>query len=139
MKTARTEEKDTLFFEALGNGSTPPKAAEIAGYSRSTVYYLKKNYKDFKRRWKLAVSLYENKLLDEVDRRGRRGITKPVYYKGKIVGNVREYSDQLLMFRLKTLKPEKYNTSLLANKKDDKDDDSDKTSINLNFYPSEDN
>ena len=34
------------------------------------------------------------------------GIEKPIYYKGERVDTVREYSDNLLMFRTKKLRPE---------------------------------
>lgn len=37
----------------------------------------------------------------EIQRRGRDGTLKPVYYKGKVVGHVREFSDQLLIFHAK--------------------------------------
>lgn len=134
MSKKRTEEKDTMFFEALANGLTAPAAAAAAGYARSTVYYFRKNHKDFRRRWKLSVSLFENKLLKEVDRRAVTGIQKPVYYKGKIVGSITEYSDQLLMFRLRTLK-DKYNPSSNKKEKENKIDNekSQSSDIVVNF------
>lgn len=134
MSKKRTEEKDTMFFEALANGLTAPAAASAAGYARSTVYYFRKNHKDFSRRWKLSVSLFENKLLKEVDRRAVTGIQKPVYYKGKVVGSITEYSDQLLMFRLRTLK-DKYNPSSNKKEKENKIDNekSQSSDIVVNF------
>ncbi len=48
-------------------------------------------------------------LEEEAYRRAVVGVEKPVgWYKGKPGGTVREYSDTLLMFLLKGLKPEKY-------------------------------
>ncbi len=47
-------------------------------------------------------------LEDEAVRRAREGITRPVRYKGKIVGYETEYSDQLLIALLKAWLPEKY-------------------------------
>lgn len=104
----RTEEQDNIFFSSLVEGLGPTLAAEKAKYNKSSVYYFRKKFNDFKRRWKDASSHYEEALLQEVDRRGRRGVEKPVFYRGEVVGNVTEYSDTLLMFRLKCIRPGKY-------------------------------
>ena len=44
----------------------------------------------------------------EVIRRGAHGIDEPVFYQGKVVGQIRKYSDNLLMFMLKGLRPAKF-------------------------------
>ena len=44
----------------------------------------------------------------ECDRRAVEGNLRPIYYKGQRVGAVREYSDNLLMFRMKALASNKY-------------------------------
>jgi hypothetical protein len=44
----------------------------------------------------------------EADRRAAEGTLRPVFYKGEQCGEIREYSDTLLIFRLKALRPEKY-------------------------------
>lgn len=49
---------------------------------------------------------YVEKLEAEVDRRAIEGIDHPVIYKGSITDSYKEYSDNLLMFRLKKLRPE---------------------------------
>ena len=49
---------------------------------------------------------YVEKLEAEVDRRAIEGIDHPVIYKGSITDTYKEYSDNLLMFRLKKLRPE---------------------------------
>ena len=45
---------------------------------------------------------------EEAHRRAVQGIEKPVYQGGRLVGTVREYSDTLLIFLLKGLRPERY-------------------------------
>lgn len=92
-------------------------AAEKAHYHKSSVYYFKKKFKDFKRRWEDSIDYYEDMLLQEVDRRGRRGVKKPVYYKGEVVGDIMEYSDTLLMFQLKSMRPKKYGDQKKKKKK----------------------
>jgi hypothetical protein len=47
-------------------------------------------------------------LEEEAVRRAREGVTRAVYYKGEKVGEEQEYSDTLLIFLLKVLKPETY-------------------------------
>jgi hypothetical protein len=47
-------------------------------------------------------------LEDEANRRAREGVERPVYQGGKFVGAIREFSDTLLIFLLKGLKPEKF-------------------------------
>lgn len=51
---------------------------------------------------------YAERLEREADRRGVEGVDHPVIYQGVITGTYKEYSDNLLMFRLKGLLPDKY-------------------------------
>jgi len=60
----------------------------------------------FLKRMAMAEQEYVEKLEAEVDRRGIEGIDKPIYYKGERVDTIREYSDNLAMFRLKKLRPQ---------------------------------
>ncbi len=48
------------------------------------------------------------KRVGAADRRGYTGYPDPVFYEGVHVADRMRYSDQLLMFRLKALAPEKY-------------------------------
>ena len=47
-------------------------------------------------------------LEEEARRRAMFGVEQPVFYKGEVCGSVREYSDVLLIFLLKGLRPEVY-------------------------------
>lgn len=51
-------------------------------------------------------------LEDEAVRRARNGTQRPVFYQGEECGLVYEYSDSLLMFLLRSWKPEKYRESV---------------------------
>lgn len=48
----------------------------------------------------------------EADRRAIQGVEKPVFYKGQVCGSITEYSDTLLIFRLKALRPDMYRERL---------------------------
>lgn len=82
----------------------------------------------FKKRREAALRVYDDMLDAEIDRRAVGGIDKPLQYKGQITrdseGNpvtVKEYSDNLLMFRRKQRDPsyrDNYTTEITTNKTD---------------------
>lgn len=118
----RFTEKDTVFFKALEEGKTVEVAAHLASYAKSSVYFFKKNHPDFKHRWELARAQYEQSLLDEMDRRAVKGVKKAVYYKGKVVGHHTEFSDYLLVKRLKFSNRKKYGENSIVDDNDELED-----------------
>ena len=52
---------------------------------------------DFLRRWEDAWERGADLLEEEMWRRAREGVEKPVFYQGKVVGHVREFSDVLVL------------------------------------------
>ncbi len=98
------------------------QAAAVCGISRRCAYYLHESDPEFRADWDDAIEAYIENLEAECDRRGKDGIDKPVFWKGKKVATVKQYSDTLLMFRLKALAPEKYRertTTQLVGKDDE--------------------
>lgn len=83
-------------------------AAKKAGVPRSTAYDWYKADEEFAAAWDDAVEVAVDSLEKEAWRRARDGVLKPVYQKGEKVGQVREYSDQLMVTLLKAHRPEKY-------------------------------
>ncbi len=55
-------------------------------------------------------------LESEARRRAVEGVVRPVYYRGKIVGTMRKYSDTLLIFLMKAAMPQKYRDNAKINK-----------------------
>ena len=53
----------------------------------------------------MALLVYQDMLDAEIDRWGVVGIDKPIYYRGQRINTVKEYPDNLLMFRRKNLDP----------------------------------
>ena len=76
--------------------------------SRNSFYDWEKNDPEFKSAFEDVKKNYVETLEREADRRAVEGVNKPVYQQGKLVGTVKEYSDTLLIFRLKALAPDKY-------------------------------
>ena len=62
----------------------------------------------FRADWDEALEEARELLEAEARRRAAIGVDEPVFYKGKVVGHIRKYSDNLLMFLLKAHWPEKF-------------------------------
>ncbi len=76
---------------------------------RATHYEWMEKNPAYRRAFEEAQEDAADTLEAEVYRRAVTGVEKPVgWYKGVAGGKVREYSDVLLMFYLKALRPEKF-------------------------------
>ena len=112
--TKATSEKEAsetakeIFLAAVCGGSTITLAAQEAGINRGTAYRWRGEDASFSDAWDDALDEGTDRLEQEAVRRGRDGVTKPVYQGGKLVGKVQEYSDTLLIFMLKARRPEIY-------------------------------
>jgi hypothetical protein len=84
------------------------KAAVKSGRTRRTIYDWVEKDAAFKASYEESKEHFVELLETEADRRAVKGCEKPVFYMGEVVGRIREYSDTLLIFRLKALAPDKY-------------------------------
>lgn len=96
---------DDVFLADLRDRGNVTLAAKVAGYARSSLYERIKEDPSFAQAVDDARAEYQSRLELEADRRAVEGVEKPVFYQGEVCGHVREYSDNLLMFRLKRLDP----------------------------------
>jgi hypothetical protein len=82
------------------------------GMTERALYKIRAHDDAFKQAWLDAADIGSQIKLGvieaEMDRRAIEGALRPVYYKGKPCGAVRDYSDTLLIFRAKALAPERY-------------------------------
>lgn len=92
-------------FSKLGNVSAACRAAHV---SRQSAYDYRDHHEDFRAAWEGAGETSADLLEQEAFRRAAQGTEKPVYYRGREVGRVREYSDVLLIFLLKARRPDVY-------------------------------
>jgi hypothetical protein len=111
-RTTRTSKKDDIFFAVLSSGKTVQEALGAVGYHRQRVYEWRSADEEFRRRWEEAVDQAVELMEAEADRRTLEGVVKPVMYQGEKVGEVREYSYTLLIFRLKALRPSVYRENI---------------------------
>ena len=96
----RDEAADEAFFGALADGLSVTEASREAGYLRKAVYRFRDNDANFAVRWVEALQMSFDLVMEEIERRGRDGLEEPVFYKGRVVGLRRRYSDRLLLARL---------------------------------------
>lgn len=113
-KTNRTPKKDALFLAGLTKHGRVATAAKTAGYTRSRVYVWRVEDVQFASDWDDALAIYVDTLEAEVDRRAVTGVNKTIYYQGREITTIKEYSDILLIFRLKMLRPEYRDRAALA-------------------------
>jgi len=97
------------FLECYREMGVIRRACKVAKVGRSSHYEWMENNPAYRAAFEASKEDAADTLEAEVFRRAVTGVKKPTgWYKGVAGGYVREYSDLLLMFRLKALRPEKY-------------------------------
>lgn len=118
---ARTRNLETLFLEGLSHGYSVTASAWTIGVHRLTMYRWRSASEmtrqedgsytdDFCVRWDASIECGVDTLEDEARRRAERGVDRPVYQGGVMVGTVTEYSDTLMSLLMKGNRPQKFNT-----------------------------
>jgi len=101
-RTKWTPERQERFLKALAEtGGMVSKALRAVGMSKSRLYELREEDPEFAKKWDEAKEAGLDLLEDEVIRRALHGTLRPVFQGGRQVGQIREYSDTLLIFFLK--------------------------------------
>ena len=100
--------KEKMFLDLLSEGMSVSTACERADIPRRSIYNRRRADQAFRERWDEALDMAADTLEAEADRRGRDGWSEDVYYRGQVVGTRRRYSDRMLIFRLRALKPDMY-------------------------------
>ena len=96
------------FIEVLCKSANVSQACRAAKITRSYVYRLRTDEEAFKQEWDTAIEEAADALESEARRRAVTGWREPVFYKGEKVGDIRKYSDALLMTLLRAARPDKY-------------------------------
>lgn len=104
----RSHDWTKKFISELSKRGIVRDAAAAAKINRSTAYARRKDDAEFADQWASAIEDAADRMESEAVRRAVVGVRKPVYYKGTRVGYVQEYSDGLLMFLLKGIRPHKF-------------------------------
>lgn len=96
------------FLAILGECGNVTDACKAANVSRVTAYEHKKNDAAFAEEWEAALQQAADVLEREAWRRATEGVEEPQFFRGKVCGYVRKYSDLLLIFLMKACNPAKY-------------------------------
>ena len=108
MKLLESEAMQEIVLDSIRNRGTIRLAAESAQITTRTIQNYRKENAEFDAKCKEAFEDYYDKLEEEAARRAYEGRDKPVFYQGKVVGVIKEQSDQLMMFLLTGGRPDKY-------------------------------
>ena len=92
----------TVFLDALAETGMVRAAAARAGIPRGALYRRRSADAAFAAAWADALDASLDGLRDEAVRRAFEGEEQPVWYRGAVVGSVRQYSDALLIYLLLT-------------------------------------
>jgi len=109
-RTRRTPKTDWRadFLKAFATTGTVKQACEKVGIGRRTAYDERQRNEDFALAWHEVEEHTTEAMEREAIRRGLEGVEEPVFYKGAICGAIQKYSDTLLIFMLKSRKPDVY-------------------------------
>jgi len=89
------------FLEEMRASANLSRACDQALVTRRQALELRRDDGDFREAWDEAEAGAYDDLEEEVLRRARDGVDKPVYFGGKVCGNVRSYNDALALEILK--------------------------------------
>jgi len=88
----------SAFLRVLADTGNVRAASASAGISRATAYRARKRDRNFADKWDAALDDALEALMAEAMRRALRGVDQPHFYRGKLVGHTKVYSDYLLRF-----------------------------------------
>jgi hypothetical protein len=105
-----TVARQEAFLKALAACGCVTHAAHAVGMSRQSAYDLhdRESAIAFRRAWEAALDCAIGKIDDGVISRSIHGVPRPIFYKGKQVGEWRHYDERLAMFLLRYRRPHRY-------------------------------
>lgn len=106
-----TEPAKSAFLDHIAAGHSVRAAAVAVGVKPSVPYGWREHYPAFAADWAAAEEAGTDIIEEEAFRRAVTGVEKPVYRGGEVVGHVADYSDAMLMFLLKSRRPERYGAT----------------------------
>jgi hypothetical protein len=107
-RTVCTTEKKTQFLDLLAETGNVSRAASTCNLPRRTLYCCRATDPAFAAAWEESLEIGLDALEDEAMRRAREGVEEPIFNGGLRCGTVRKYSDLLLIFLLKSRRPQRY-------------------------------
>ena len=105
-----TVEKQYSFIEALAETGIVEEACRRVGMSDTSAYNLRRRPcgAPFRRAWEAAIDYSLHRIEEDAFNRSRRGVARPIFYKGEQIGEWRHYDERLTMFLLRARRPQRY-------------------------------
>jgi hypothetical protein len=105
-----TPEKQLAFIDHLAMCGCMTDAAMMVGMSVQSAYALRQrsDAAAFRSAWRIALDHGVERLADAAYHRALRGPTRPVFYRGEQVGEIRHYDERLTMFLLRYRNPAQF-------------------------------
>ena len=105
-----TVEKQYAFIEALAETGIVEEACRRVGMSRTSRRQppAPPVRRAFPPAWEAALDYSLYRIEEDVFTRSRRGVARPIFYKGEQVGEWRHYDERLTMFLLRSRRPQRY-------------------------------
>ena len=100
------------FLESLSVCANVTQAVQKAGACRSAVYEYRSKHPEFAAQWEAAYQAAVDDLEAEAWRRAVRGTDEPVFQRGEHVGDIRKYSDALMVELLRGHRPKRYRNRI---------------------------
>jgi hypothetical protein len=98
-----TVERQFAFIEKLADCGSVAAAAKHVGMSRESARQLARRpgSRDFSDAWNAALDCGYAELEEAAMQRSKKGVARPIFYKGEQVGEWRHYDERLTMFLLR--------------------------------------
>lgn len=103
-----TQRRQRRFLQHLADTGNVSAACRLAKLERGTAYQWRSHDANFRRRWQEALDAAVDALESEARRRAIEGVDQPHFHQGQVTGTVKRYSDALLMFLLRTHRPDRF-------------------------------
>lgn len=112
MKKTHRKSRQDQFLTLYESNANITKSCEALGIPRKLIYNWLDSDPEFKAKFEASEKLALGVLEDEAVRRAVQGVEKPIFWKGRKIADVKEYSDVLTIVLLKARAPHKYRENL---------------------------
>ena len=113
-KTAADVRRRAIFLDVLRSTANVSRAARAAGLPTSSLYRRRARSQAFAAEWDAAINEAIDSVEEELIRRARDGVERPVFYGGRQIGTMQVHSNDLLMFLARARRPEIYDRAAAA-------------------------
>ena len=105
-----TVERQFAFIEKLADCGSVTAAARHVGMSRESARKLRRRPcgHAFRDAWDAALDCGYAEVEEAAMERSKKGVARPIFYKGEQVGEWRHHDERLTMFLLRSRRPERY-------------------------------